>query len=76
MRPRAACPTVREMKMQKTQDLKVHRILSLLALAVGLLLMTYMIVYESEPGALPLLLVVVGGGWYVVTLARGRSGPE
>jgi hypothetical protein len=40
---------------------------------VGLGLMVYMIVTESEPGALPLLLMVVGMGWIAIALFRSRS---
>ncbi|HEX9953372.1 MAG TPA: hypothetical protein VGB53_16495 [Rubricoccaceae bacterium] len=55
--------------------LKVHTILSVLTFVTGLLLLIYMVSVESEPGALPLLLVVVGTVWYVVTRARIRSHP-
>lgn len=65
-----------EMTMHTAEKLKVHRILSLLTLALGLVLMTYMVIYESEPGAIPLLLIVVGTGWYFMTRKRGRSVAE
>lgn len=43
----------------------VLRAVSLLCLAVGLLLLAYMIPVEGEPGALPLALVLVGTiGWF------------
>ncbi len=35
--------------------------IAILIIALGLLLMFYMIRYESEPGALPLLLILLGG---------------
>lgn len=38
----------------------------------GLFLMIYMINVESEPGALPLLLVLIGTGWFFITLYRSR----
>lgn len=60
--------------MQTTEKLRVHRILSLLTLAVGLVLMGYMVIYESEPGLLPLLLIVGGAGWFVATRRHGRAG--
>ena len=62
--------------MTTTQDarrLKLHTTLSLILLAVGAALMTFMITVESEPGLLPLLLVVGGLGWFLVTRARARS---
>ena len=56
--------------------LRVHTVLSVLTLAVGALLMTFMVTVESEPGLLPALLVVAGIGWYLITRARIRSLPE
>ena len=53
--------------------LKVHTIFSVLILAIGAVLMTYMVTVESEPGLLPALLVVAGIGWYLITRARIRS---
>jgi hypothetical protein len=40
---------------------------------IGVVLMVGKIYADSEPGAIPLLLVVVGVGWYLVTRFRGRS---
>jgi len=54
------------------KKLNVHKLLSALVLAIGLVLMTYMIYVESEPGLLPILLVVLGVGWYAITRARVR----
>jgi hypothetical protein len=39
----------------------------------GLILLTFMIVTEGEPGALPLLLLVLGAAWFA--LARLRRSP-
>ncbi|WP_166028752.1 hypothetical protein [Streptomyces chilikensis] len=40
----------------------------------GLALMTVMIVTEGEPGALPLLLVVLGAAWFgIVRLRRDAT---
>lgn len=58
--------------MRTTEKLKAQRVLSLLVLVVGLLLMIMMITTESEPGAIPLLLVALGAGGYLVTRARAR----
>ena len=41
-------------------------------LAIGLVLMAYMITVESEPGLLPLLLVLGGGIWLAVARLRAR----
>jgi hypothetical protein len=52
---------------------KLHAVLSALTVALGVLLLIYMVVVEDEPGAVPLLLIVLGGGWYLTTRAKFRS---
>lgn len=42
-------------------------------LVIGLALMAFMIRTESEPGALPLALVLIAGVWLVVARKRARS---
>ena len=42
-------------------------------LVIGLALMAFMITTESEPGALPLALVLIGGIWLFVARKRARS---
>lgn len=59
--------------MNALEKLKVQKALSMLTIAMGLVLLTYMIYAESEPGAIPLLLVVLGTGWYLISRARIRS---
>lgn len=49
---------------------KMHAVLSALTVAVGVLLLVYMVTVEGEPGALPLLLILLGSGWYFTTRAR------
>ncbi len=51
----------------------VETLISSLILVIGIVLLIYMISVESEPGALPLLLVVVGLGWLVATRIRARA---
>lgn len=46
--------------------------LSMITIAIGLVLMTGKIYADSEPGLIPLLLVVLGIGWHVVARARIR----
>lgn len=53
--------------------LRVHRMLSALAVLIGVALMVYMIYAESEPGAIPLLVATLGIGWYVITQNKIRS---
>ncbi len=56
--------------MANINRLKTQVRLSLGILVVGLVLMTYMITVESEPGALPLLLVIVGIAAYFISRYR------
>ena len=39
---------------------------------IGILLMIGKIVADSEPGAIPILLILVGVGWYVAVRMRSR----
>lgn len=50
----------------------LHRRLSLILVLVGALLMTYMIAQEGEPGGIPVLLLLVGVAWFLITRARAR----
>ena len=59
--------------MNTLEKLKVHKILSALTIAIGFVLMFGKIYADSEPGAIPILLVVLGMGWYFITLVRIRS---
>lgn len=54
----------------------MHSTLSVMIIAVAIILLIYMIVVESEPGAVPLLLLVLGIGWYLITRARIRAPRE
>lgn len=40
--------------------------------SIGLVLVAFMVVTEDEPGALPLLLVLLGIGWFALTRWRAR----
>ena len=50
-----------------------HTVVSGLVAALGVGLLIYMVVVESEPGALPLLLIAAGGGWYLAARFRDRE---
>lgn len=58
------------MQKEISQTLKIHRILSIMTALIGLILMIYMIKVESEPGALPLLLILVGTFWLIINQIR------
>jgi len=50
------------MKNKNIQKQKIYKFISFLTMLLGLLLMIYMIKVEDEPGALPLLLIILGAG--------------
>jgi hypothetical protein len=60
-------------RLNAANSLSIQTLLSSLILVMGLVLMIYMIRVESEPGALPLLMVIVGLGWLTGTLVRART---
>ncbi len=55
---------------------KVHTRISAAIIAIGVVLMAGKIYFDSEPGLVPLLLVVVGGAWNVIARVRFRSRGE
>jgi len=58
------------------ERLRVHSRLSIAVLLIGLVLVIWMITTEDEPGAIPLLLIVIGAGGYLFTRARLPSRPR
>lgn len=48
----------------------MRKLIPLLIVAVGAALMAFKIVEDSEPGAIPLLLVLIGGAWYLTVRHR------
>ncbi|NOT73573.1 MAG: hypothetical protein HOP08_01505 [Cyclobacteriaceae bacterium] len=46
-------------------------LLPLLIMIIGVLLMAFKIYADSEPGAIPLLLIIAGAGWYLVARIQG-----
>lgn len=52
----------------------MHRLLPILTSVTGIVLLTYMIVVEDEPGALPLALILTGGAWYLIATRFGGTG--
>lgn len=61
------------MKSEIHKKLKVQSLLSVLITVIGIVLLTFMIIVESEPGAIPLLLIALGTGCYFITRFRIRS---
>ena len=58
--------------MDTLEKLKVQKTLATLTVAVGFVLVAGKIHADSEPGAIPMLLVVLGAGWYLVARVRVR----
>lgn len=56
--------------MQSDTAFKVQRMVAGFVLGAGLALMAMMIAVESEPGLLPLLMVLGGGAWSAVLYRR------
>ncbi|MFP8488841.1 hypothetical protein ACKGJO_07040 [Gracilimonas sp. Q87] len=61
------------MKTNQFKKLKMHTLLSLLTIFIGIALLTFMVIVENEPGAIPLALILVGTGWYFFTRSKIRS---
>lgn len=56
--------------MKKTGAQKMF---SLALIALGVFLGAYMVVFEDEPGAVPLLLVLAGTLWLLALRRRGKG---
>ncbi len=54
------------MKKEISKAVKFLRILSIISLLIGVILMVFMITVEDEPGALPLLLILIGSAWFTI----------
>ena len=61
------------MKTEQDNKLKLQKIISVLITLLGIILLVYMITVEDEPGALPLLMIVTGSGWYFITKSRLKT---
>jgi hypothetical protein len=55
------------MKTEIILKSKMSKMLSLLTVFLGIVLLIYMIMVEDEPGALPLLLIVTGVVWFIIS---------
>jgi hypothetical protein len=50
----------------------MNKLLSLLTIGIGFILLAYMVIFESEPGAIPLLLIAFGSGWYFLSRKKKK----
>jgi hypothetical protein len=51
----------------------IQFVLSMLLMAIGAVLLSYMITVEDEPGMVPLLVFLLGMGWFFITLSRSKA---
>jgi hypothetical protein len=61
------------MNLEKRNNLKRQRIISVIIIVVGILLMIMKIYEDSEPGAIPLLLILIGTGLYFIPHVREKQ---
>lgn len=52
--------------MEKVIKQKWSKLFSLLTVLMGTVLLVYMIKVEGEPGALPLILIIIGIVWFII----------
>ena len=52
------------------KKLKLLRFISIVSTLIGIVLLIFMIKYEAEPGAIPLILILVGLVGIYMTQAR------
>jgi len=51
------------MKEKIKLDNSIQKLLSILVILAGISLLIYMIGFEGEPGAIPLIMILSGAGW-------------
>jgi hypothetical protein len=61
------------MKKEIIQKLKIYTTLSVLTIVLGVILLIYMIRVEDEPGALPLLLIMIGTVWFIINRVKTKK---
>ena len=61
------------MRSKIKQRLKINSTLSGLMIISGTALLIYMIRVEDEPGALPLLLIILGTAWFFIIQNRIKN---
>jgi len=59
--------------MKTMMSRRINHTLSLLMITLGVFLLAYMILIEDEPGAIPLLMIIIGVCWYLVTKRSLKS---
>jgi hypothetical protein len=65
-------PRLSLMKTERTRDAWRKSALPILVIVIGALLLAIKVYVDSEPGAIPLLLVAGGSGWYLLQRFQPR----
>lgn len=55
------------MKTKTSKRLKINKTISTVITVLGIVLIIYMVTVEGELGALPLLLLIGGSSWLLIT---------
>ncbi|GCC50102.1 hypothetical protein SanaruYs_03170 [Chryseotalea sanaruensis] len=61
------------MTAEKNSRLRMQKLLSIQLIVFAVLLLAFKIYADSEPGALPLLLLLIGCSWYLNNRYRLKS---
>lgn len=61
------------MKKKTNHPLRTQKIVSVITILFGAILLTYMVVVESEPGAIPLLIIIMGAVWFIISQYRSKK---
>lgn len=56
-----------------SKKLNIRTLVAMVIIIVGFVLMIGKMVVDSEPGAIPILLILVGTGWFFIQRIRRRS---
>lgn len=59
--------------MSTARVLEIHKLMAGLVFVAGLMLMAGKIHFDGEPGLIPMVLVLLGAGWFLIARARIRS---
>ncbi|MDX1592591.1 MAG: hypothetical protein R3283_11530 [Balneolaceae bacterium] len=58
------------MNSQQGKKLNKQSIMAMSVTAIGFVLLVYMVLFEDEPGAIPLLMIASGIGWIAFNRVR------
>ncbi|MBO6622179.1 MAG: hypothetical protein JJ892_14130 [Balneola sp.] len=61
------------MNKESHQKPSAQRTLPIILMALGLLLMIFMITVEDEPGGIPLLMILSGIVWFSITRFKSKT---